>query len=210
MIFIHHRINTISQLLQKQLQQGEGAEIDVRYHQNELVLHHDPFAHHETQPERLRDFLQAWPNTGPLILNLKTEGVEQTCIDLMQQYQVSDWFFLDMSMPYMVKYSLRAANASSDAFSIDNLAVRFSEFEPLEYCLSFAGRARWVWVDCFTHLPMDPTIYRRLKQAGFRICLVSPELQGHSLLRIKEFKKQVVGMDLDAVCSKRKDLWFGS
>lgn len=207
MMFIHHRVNTLSRLEQIQLMPGEGAEIDVRYHLNDLVLHHDPFNHHDRTALRLSDFLAAWPNTGPLILNLKTEGIEETCIELMEQYQISDWFFLDMSMPYMVKYSIRASCSGNQNFSSDNLAVRYSEFEPIEYCLSFSGRARWVWVDCFTHLPMNTTIYRRLKQAGFRICLVSPELQGHSVLRIGEFRKQVADLHIDAVCSKRIDLW---
>ena len=46
-----------------------------------------------------------------------------------------------------------------------------------------------------------------LKQAGFKICLVSPELQKHPLDRISEFKEQTIGMDIDAVCTKRPDLW---
>ena len=49
--------------------------------------------------------------------------------------------------------------------------------------------------------------YSELKKAGFKICLVSPELQQHPLDRISEFKKQIISLEIDAVCTKRPDLW---
>ena len=48
MIFINHRINTIQQL--DSVPKKNGAEIDVRYHNNDLILHHDPFNHQNTEP----------------------------------------------------------------------------------------------------------------------------------------------------------------
>ena len=50
MIYINHRINTIEDLQQVPL--INGVELDIRYHQNDLVLHHDPFHHHETKIEK--------------------------------------------------------------------------------------------------------------------------------------------------------------
>lgn len=44
--YIAHRINTLEQLQQVPLKYG--IELDIRYHENSLVLHHDPFHHHET------------------------------------------------------------------------------------------------------------------------------------------------------------------
>ena len=205
MIYINHRINTIEQL--KKVPAQNGIELDVRYHENELVLHHDPFGHHESNPEKFEDLLQEWHHEGPLLLNVKTEGVEQVCIDLMGKYNIGNWFFLDLSMPYFAIYAERAYNKEISGFSPENLAVRFSEREPIEYALAFADKANWVWVDCFTYLPMDGGIYKQLKEAGFKICLVSPELQRHSISRIDEFKKQCEGLGIDAVCTKRPDLW---
>jgi hypothetical protein len=89
---------------------------------------------------------------------------------------------------------------------VDNLAVRFSEREPIEYALAFAGAAGWVWVDCFTRLPLDAHNHARLK-AHFKICLVSPELQGHDTSRIEEFKIQLRGLQIDAVCTKVPERW---
>ena len=87
-----------------------------------------------------------------------------------------------------------------------NFAVRFSEYEPLNLALKFKEKVEWVWVDCFNYLPLETKSYLELKK-HFKICIVSPELQGHPLSMIKEFKKQLNGFELDAVCTKRPDLW---
>lgn len=205
MIYINHRINT-TELLEKVPAQN-GIELDIRYHENDLVLHHDPFRHHENKPHKFVDLLKHWKHDGPMILNVKTEGVEQVCIDMMAKSNIRNWFFLDLSMPYFAIYAERAAKGDIPGFSPENLAVRFSEREPIEYALAFSGKAKWVWVDSFTYLPMDEEIYAKLKGAGFKICLVSPELQKHSMSLIEDYRKQIAGLDVDAVCTKRPDIW---
>ena len=204
MRFINHRINTVTDLDSVPFE--NGIELDVRYHNDELILHHDPFQHHKNNPEKLDHFLEKWKHNGPLIINIKTEGIEEECISMMNSYEIKNWFFLDMSMPFLVKYSLLTQSANP-ILSPENLAVRFSEFEPLEYALSFTGKAGWVWIDCFNELPLTNEIYKQLKQSGFKICLVSPELQGHSLEQIPVFKDLIQDMEIDAICTKRQDLW---
>ena len=204
MKFINHRINTVKELDSVPFE--NGVELDVRYHNDNLILHHDPFKHHKNVPEKLDDFLKKWKHDGPLIINIKTEGIEKDCISMMNSYEIKNWFFLDMSMPYMVKYSLLTQGVNP-ILSPENLAVRFSEFEPLEYALSFTGKAGWVWVDCFNELPLTNEIYKQLKQSDFKICLVSPELQSHSLEKIPVFKDLIKDMEIDAICTKRQDLW---
>jgi hypothetical protein len=39
------------------------------------------------------------------------------------------------------------------------------------------GMVDWVWVDCFSKVPLNREIYNILKDAGFKLCFVSPELQ---------------------------------
>lgn len=201
---IHHRVNSIEGLMQTD--SINGVEIDVRYHENELILHHDPFEHHIQKLTTLNEFAKNYKNKGPLILNLKTEGIEKKCIEIMNQYQIQNWFFLDMSPPFLVKFANFAENRSIANFSKDNLAIRFSEKEPIEYALSFVGTIGWVWVDCFNDLPLTLDHYNILKD-HFKICIVSPELQGHSTERIYEFKNKLKNMEINAVCSKRLDLW---
>lgn len=206
MLYVNHRINTIEQL--KDVPIDNGIEFDVRYHENELILHHDPFNHQNNNDDTFEDLLKQWGDrTGAMIVNVKTEGVEMACIELLNKYQVKNWFFLDLSMPYFCIYANKAINNEIPGFSPENLAVRFSEYEPIEYVLSFTGKAKWVWVDCFTYLPLDDQSYQQLKDAGYKICITSPELQKHSPERIAEFRKQLEPYVVDAICTKHEDLW---
>lgn len=205
MIYINHCVNTVEQL--KHIPIQNGVELDIRYHKDDLILHHDPFCHHLNKLQKFEDYLKQWRHEGPMILNIKTEGIEKACIELMNNYQIKNWFFLDLSMPVFVSYTNYVSAHDKGKFFPENMAVRFSEYEPIEYALSFAGKVGWVWIDCFTYLPLEKFVYKQLKDRGFKICLVSPELQKHSLMRIKDFKKQCEGLDIDAVCTKRPDLW---
>ncbi len=202
---IKHRINTINDL--KNLSPEWGIEIDVRYHENEIVLHHDPYNHHLFGCERLESLLKVWTNQGTIILNLKSEGLEKDCIKLMAKYKIKNWFFLDMSMPYFVKFSDYAKNRELSNFSPENLAVRFSDKEPIDYALAFSKKARWVWVDHFDKFPLNQQTYSKLLRAEFNICLVSPELQTQSNIKIDEIKSKCQGLNIQAVCTKLPEIW---
>ena len=204
MDIIEHRINTIEQLMT--IPKSHGVEVDVRYHHNDLILHHDPFGHHQTQPVLLKEFVSHYDLQGPLILNIKTEGIERHCIDLMIQYQIKHWFFLDLSMPYFVKYARYIQNNKIEGFTKENLATRFSEYETLAYCLEFKNLAGWLWIDYFNAYPLTMLHYEQIKDV-FKCCLVSPELQGHSVEKINDLKQQIISQNIDAVCTKRPELW---
>lgn len=202
MQLIYHRINKVKDL--RNIPSSAGVEIDVRYHHDDLILNHDPLDHHKLTIDTLDYFLKNWCHAGPIILNLKTEGIEQQCIALMQKYNIQEWFFLDMSMPFFVKI---ANNLKANNLNKNNLAVRFSEYEPIEHALSFKNKAAWIWVDCFNNLPLNAKNYAVIREANFKICIVSPELHSHSDDRIKEFRALLGDMKIDAVCTKRPELW---
>lgn len=190
MLKIAHRINTIAQL--QQVPSEYGIELDLRYEGQDLILHHDPF----TTGEKFDDFLQHYHH-ALIILNVKTEGIEAEVLRLLEKHGVTEYFFLDLSLPYLIKYMRKGEH---------KIAIRFSEYEPLEFALAFAGKVDWVWVDCFHEMPLTPENYAALKQ-HFKLCLVSPELQGYPKERIAEFKEKLQGMPLDAVCTKYPELW---
>ena len=56
--------------------------------------------------------------------------------------------------------------------------MRVSEYESITTALTLAGRIDWVWVDCFTRFPLTSQEAQQLGAAGFKLCIVSPELQG--------------------------------
>ena len=194
MKYIAHRKNTIHDLINTP--HYYGVEVDVRSQNNKLIIHHDPFVDGE-------DF-EAWISNyshGTLILNIKEEGLESRLLELMNKYEIEDFFFLDQSIPFLVKLISSGENRT---------AVRFSEYESLETVLNFEGKVKWVWVDCFTMLPLDIETNIKLKKAGFKLCLVSPELQGRlSEEEIHILARKLLDKDLilDAICTKRIDLW---
>lgn len=194
MKLIAHRRNTVTEL--SATPTCYGVEVDIRSRCNELVLHHDPFA----EGESLEAWLEAYKH-GTLILNVKEEGLEARLIALMQRSGIDDYFFLDQSFPFLVKYS---------GLGVHRCAVRVSEFESVQTALTLAGKVDWVWVDCFTQFPLSRDDASRLQEAGFKLCLVSPELQGRDAATEIEQLDQMLrerNIRAEAVCTKRPDLW---
>jgi hypothetical protein len=68
----------------------------------------------------------------------------------------------------------------------------------------------WVWVDCFTQLALTQHEAQQLRAAGFKLCLVSPELQGrdpYTEIPVMQEYLRTEHIVVDAVCTKRPDLW---
>lgn len=194
MKLIAHRRNTLNELIATPAEYG--IEVDIRSYGDKLVIHHDPFI----EGESFEAWLAAYQH-GTLILNVKEEGLEARLIELMKARGIVDYFFLDQSFPFLIKWS----NAGER-----RCAVRVSEFETIETALTLAGKVDWVWVDCFTHFPLSQQDAQKLKNAGFMLCLVSPELQGRSAeIEIPQLARLLIerGINAEAVCTKRPDLW---
>lgn len=190
-----HRCNTVAQLQATPI--GYGLEIDIRSYGNRLILHHDPFIEGE-------DFT-AWLNHyrhGTLILNLKEEGLELRILELLAERDIKDFFFLDQPFPWIIKMARLGER---------RCAVRVSEYEHADTALALAGKIDWVWADCFSRLSLSAVDARLLRQAGFRVCVVSPELQGRSgedeiqLLRTLLAERAIIP---DAVCTKFPNRWI--
>jgi hypothetical protein len=194
MKLISHRRNTRQEL---NATEGKyGIEVDIRSYGNELIIHHDPCVLGESFDEWIADYRH-----GTLILNVKEEGLEARLIALMHEKGIEDYFFLDQSFPFLIKWSKAGER---------RCAVRVSEFESIETALTLAGKVDWVWVDCFTQFPLSHDDAKQLQDAGFKLCLVSPELQGRNAeTEIPMLAKLLVDRNIvaEAVCTKRPDLW---
>jgi hypothetical protein len=194
MRFIAHRRNTIEELIKTPHEYG--VEVDIRSEQGKLIIHHDPF----TLGADFEEWLKYYQH-GTLILNVKEEGLEARLIELMQRYRVTDFFFLDQSFPFLIKWSQLGER---------RCAVRVSEFESINTALSLAGKIDWVWVDCFTRFPLSGEDAKHLQNAGFKLCLVSPELQGRSAeteIPVLADLLRKYSIHPEAVCTKHAELW---
>ena len=194
MNIIRHRRNTQEELAE--ISTNHGAEIDIRSQGDDLVLHHEPYEAGTLFTPWLENY-----HHGTLILNVKEEGLEDRCLELMAKHNIDDFFFLDQSFPFLVKTSRTGES---------RCAVRVSEFETIDTALSLAGKVDWVWVDCFTKFPLNRASATKLKEAGFKLCIVSPELQG----RMEQSDTHIIiaamndaGVVPDAICTKFPERW---
>lgn len=194
MNIIMHRRNTLAEL--EATPANYGIEVDIRSQGERLIIHHDAFV----EGNAFDEWLDAYRH-GTLILNVKEEGLEARIIAMMKERGLTDYFFLDQSFPFLIKWSKAGEH---------RCAVRVSEFESIDTALTLAGKVDWVWVDCFTRFPLTGQDARRLQAAGFRLCLVSPELQGRDAQKeVPELQALLAELEIaaDAVCTKRPDLW---
>lgn len=190
MVLYEHRVNTIAHLSRTPV--DRGVEVDVRDYDGAIRLAHDPLI----GGERLEDFLDHYRHAS-IIFNTKADGIEEQVAAMALRRGIEDYWFLDLASPTLVRLARGGEH---------RIAVRFSEFEPIESALAVAGKVDWVWVDCFTHLPLTPDIHRRLSE-HFKICLVSPELQKHPRSEIARYRELLRHMPIDAVCSDFCDDW---
>ena len=211
MIRIAHRINARDALAR--VPRELGVELDLRSASGRIIVHHDAFCEGEDFERWLDNYEHRL-----LVLNVKEDGLEERILGHLKARGVEDFFFLDQPFPTL----LRLARGGES-----RCATRLSAFESLESVLALRGRVDWVWVDC---LPIDTTdpdgrppgsetapplyvltsdITATLHEAGFRICLVSPELHPGSdpLESIGRARAELRGIELDAVCTKHPEAW---
>ena len=192
MEIITHRINTIQQL--KNTPTKYGVELDLRDFDNRLILQHDPYKDGEDFEKYLEHYQHA-----TMILNIKSEGIEFCILELLREYEIENYFFLDSSFPMVYLLSEQGEK---------NIALRFSEFEGLDTILIMKDRIKWVWTDCFNVSPINKKNSELLKSVGFNICIVSPELQNRKN-DISKYIEFITTQDIrvDAVCTKFPELW---
>lgn len=193
MQIIYHRVNKSIQLADIDIKYG--VEIDLRSNNGKIILEHDPFS----EGEIFENWLQCFHH-GTIILNIKEEGLEDMTVDILKRRNVHDYFFLDQSFPFLVNKN-KTINKKT--------AVRYSEFEDIETVKKVRNLISWIWIDCFTKYPSsDLEILKYFQKEGIRLCLVSPELQGHNHINfVKQYKTLIKSYNLDAVCTKYPEFW---
>lgn len=191
MEFISHRVNTIKEL--SRLPYDHGAEIDLRDYGENIVIQHDPFVPGEDFEKYLREY-----NHGTMILNIKSERIEFGVLKLLKKYKINKYFFLDCSFPMI--------NSLSNSGE-KNIALRFSEFEGIDTIINMKNKVNWIWVDCFSKFPLSIDNFYLLKSLGYKLCLVSPELQGHSKNIQDKLIEKMKLIPFDAICTKNSKKW---
>lgn len=191
MEIIIHRVNKISSL--KKINKNFGVEVDIRTNNSKIILNHDPFIN----GDNFINFLENYKH-GTLVINLKESGIEKDILKIVKKHNnIKSFFLLDVEFPYIFS-SVYSKNK--------DIALRFSEKEPIENIKLFKNKFNWVWIDCFTKLPINRN--NKIILDKFKKCLVCPSRYGRKF-EIDNYKKKLIknNFELDAVmtsvnCSK--------
>jgi len=159
MLKVAHRINTLKGLAEVPAEYG--VEVDLRNDGKKIILNHDPFSGGALFEDFCKNYRHAL-----LLLNIKTEGIEHEVLRIVKKFGIKNYFFLDLTFPTILKLSEEGEK---------NIAVRFSEYEPIENALALKGKVKWIWIDTFTKLPLTPQSYRKIKKFELKIFVVGPD-----------------------------------
>ena len=113
---------------------------------------------------------------------------------MLKKYSIEKYFFLDSSFPMIYLLSQHGEK---------HIALRVSELEGLDTVRNMAGKVQWIWVDCFSKIPIGKKEAEELKKLGYKLCFVSPELEGRDQ-DIEVYKNQIEqeNISFDAICTK--------
>jgi hypothetical protein len=195
MDYIAHRINTIKQL--KKLDIKYGIEIDIRDDGKDLVIVHDPFK----KGIKLKKFLRFYKHKI-IIANIKSERIEDSIIKVFKKNKISNYFFLDTSIPKIIDLIKK---------KFRKIALRVSYYEDISIAKKLKGKVNWIWFDTFKGLPNNLKELRYLKNnLNYKICLVCPKLHNQkNKIDAKKIKLLIKDNLIDAICTKEKffDIW---
>lgn len=185
MEILKHSVNCISDI-----DLEHGAEIDVRDKNGVIVLSHN---YPDENSESLVNFLKSFPKDQLLAINMKSCGIEIDVNNLIKQTH-KNYFLFDFSFPYL----LSAIQQNIPC------ALRLSEYEK-----ELLQGLKWVWLDSFHSIWYDEQYLESLKNQGYKIALVSPELHKRSdLLDSRKIESLINKKLVDAICTDILDKWI--
>jgi len=155
---------------------NHGVEIDLRDHDNEIVVAHDLPTGKMLTLEQLLASLEHLPQ--PLALNIKADGLAARVAEILEGARISDAYVFDMSVPDHLAWLQRG---------VPSLA-RWSDIEPHPV---LALESDGIWLDSIWHdLWWHADDIARVLKSGKMLSIVSPELHGrpyeHVWRRIRE------------------------
>lgn len=166
---------------------GFGTELDVRDDRSQLVVSHDIPKGKPLDFRKVLDLRAKYKTSCYLAINIKSDGLQESLKDLLDQYDVKHYFVFDMSVPDALGY----LNAGIKMFT------RQSEYEQVP---SLYSKAAGVWMDEFRRHWISADQIRNHVCRGKKVCIVSPELHYRRHLPIwKEYRKVVREADTDQI-----------
>lgn len=163
---------------------GYGTETDIRDIQGKLVISHDMPQGNEITFEELLQIMDG--RNLPLALNIKADGMANEILRLLKQYNHTNYFTFDMSIPDMVV----------------QLKTELTVFTGLSDILSPAvllDQAEGIWLDCFNSDWYDSKLVDTYLEMGKSVCIVSADLHKRDVKEQWSIIKQCKYLDSDSL-----------
>ncbi len=138
-----------------------GIETDLRDIKGTIVISHNMPQGNEMTFEELLQLLGG--RNLMLALNIKADGQADEIKRLLNNYNHTNYFTFDMSIPEMVyqhKLGLKVFTGMSDIIP-----------QPIMY-----DKAEGVWLDCFNSDWFNEEDILKIKENNKKVCIVSPDL----------------------------------
>ena len=145
---------------------GFGIETDVRDYREKLVISHD-IANEKSI--LLEDVLELYKNLKvnvTLAFNVKADGIQKKLKEILEKYDIKNYFMFDMSNPEMVLYK-------------EQQFFYFTRHSDIEEWPVLYDDAIGVWMDSFYDFNwLNLNRIETHLSKGKKVCIVSPELHG--------------------------------
>lgn len=148
---------------------------------------------------KLEDFFKLYKKYNvnlPLALNIKADGLQTSLKQLIQKYEISNYFVFDMSVPDALIY----INLNFNVFT------RQSEYEKEP---SFYEKAYGIWMDEFYLHWIDKNTIKEHIDNNKLVCIVSPELHRRDYKKewqeYKQIEKELQIQDKLMICTDYPD-----
>ncbi|MDA9230950.1 hypothetical protein N9O56_00050 [Rickettsiales bacterium] len=181
MLILHRANNPSSKDFIECLEGGVGFEIDIRYHCGKLIVAHD-LVENSAKHIYLEDILQIYSeyNCNNIIaLNIKSCGLQKILKDLLEQYDIKNYFVFDMAVPDILGY-------------IKEDIKFFTRQSEVEISPSFYKESKGVWLDEFYGHWIDEKVIMEHVSNGKKVAIVSPELHGRDYKGIWQKYKKII------------------
>ena len=167
---------------EKSFSLGFGTETDIRDYQGELVISHDIANRNCISIKLFFEIYNKYDNTLPLALNIKADGLQLKLKEILEEYNISNYFVFDMSVPDGLGYLKENLN----------FFTRESEYESVP---SFYNEACGIWLDEFHGHWITKEVIEKHINNDKQICIVSPDLHKREYERewnhYKEIEKEL-------------------
>lgn len=167
---------------------GFGIETDFRDNDHRLIISHDPGSASSLSANKFFELNQKYNSKNSILaINAKSDGLQNLLNEYVNNFQLTNYFVFDMSIPDTLAYAKKEIT----------FFTRASEYEMPPALLM---KSEGVWLDAFESRWYDEKTISTLLSKKKKIAIVSAELHGRECMEQWAFLK-LTGLHLNPLIS---------